>query len=358
MAKDFFKQFVADIDDPDTSLASDGTSSSEFTSYMDTGSYSFNAALSADLYGGFPDNKVLLLAGDPSTGKTFFALSLIKNFLDQKKDGKVFYFDTESAITNKMLEDRGIDTNRVVKSEPDTIEKFRMVAVKILDKYADIPKEERFPLLMVLDSLSALPSNKEVADTVAGNDTRDMTKPGVIKGTFRVLRLKMAKVGVPFIVTNHVYTSVGQYIPMKVIGGGMGGKYAADTIAMLSKKSEKDDDKNVTGSLVRVKMEKSRMTREGITVDVRIQYSGGLDPYYGLLDMAEAAGVVKKNGNKIEFPNGTKAFEKAILKNPSTYFTDDVLEQINAYVKEAFAYSGGIEHGNDSIEDGEESQEQ
>ena len=122
MSKSFFKTFIHDLGDPDTTVASDGLSSSEFTGYIDTGSYILNAAVSGSLYGGIPNNKAVVFAGDPATGKTFFALGIIKSFLTDNKDGHVFYIDTESAVTNEMLVTRGIDITRIAKSEPDSIE--------------------------------------------------------------------------------------------------------------------------------------------------------------------------------------------------------------------------------------------
>lgn len=341
MAKDFFKTFVDDLGDPDTSIASEGLASSEFSGYIDTGSYVLNAALSGSIFGGFPNNKAVVFAGDPATGKTFFALGLVKQWLVQNKKGRVFYFDTESAVTNQMMEARGIDPTRVAKSEPDSIEGFRNTAVKLLDKYAEIPKDERFPLLLVLDSLSALPSRKEVADVTEEKDTKDMTKPGVIKGTFRIIRLKLAKVQVPFIVTNHVYASIGAYIPSKTIAGGSGAQYASDTIVMLSKKQEKVGD-DVVGILVHVHVKKSRLSRENTKVDVRILFDGGLDRYYGLLDFAVEAGLIKKVSTRYELPDGTKVFEKAILAKPETVFTQELLEKLDEYMKPKFTYTSTV----------------
>ena len=340
MSQSFFKKFITDLGDADTALAADGTSSAEFGKFIDTGSYVLNAALCGDMFGGFPDNKALVLAGESTTGKTFFALSLVRNFLEQYKDGQVFYFDTESAITNDMLTGRGIDPERIAKSEPDSIEKFRTVAVRALDKYLEIPEEKRFPMLMVLDSLSALPSKKETEDIANEKDARDMTKSQLIKGAFRVLRLKLAKAKVPLIVTNHVYAVIGAYVPTKEMSGGSGAKYAADTIAFLSKSKEKDSDKKVIGNIVKVRMVKSRMTKEEKVIHTRILFDGGLDRYYGLLDYGQEAGLIKRVGNKYEFPNGTKAFEAAVIANPEKYFTQDILEQVNAHMKEQFLYTG------------------
>jgi RecA/RadA recombinase len=341
MSKSFFKTFITDLGDVDTVVASEGASSAEFTGFIDTGSYTMNAALSGSIFGGMPNNKALILAGESTTGKTFYALALVKNYQQQYPDGQVVYFDTESAVTNEMLTERGIDLNRIAKSEPDSIEKFRSMATKMLDKYLEIPVDKRFPLLMVLDSLSALPSKKETEDIANEKDVRDMTKAGLIKGAFRVLRLKMAKAKVPLIITNHVYIVIGAYVPTKEMSGGSGAKYAADTIVFLSKKKERDSDKDVIGNIVTATMVKSRMTKENAKVETRILYDGGLDRYYGLLDYGQEAGIIKRIGNKYEFPNGEKAFEKAVLNQPDKFFTDDVLKQIDAYIQTQFKYSNG-----------------
>jgi RecA/RadA recombinase len=343
MAVDFFRKFINDLDESDTSVAADGKSAAEFHGYIDTGSYILNAALSGTIFGGIPNNKAVVFAGDPATGKTFFTLGVVKRFLEENKDARVFYFDTESAVTNQMLTERDIDITRVAKSEPDSIERFRTVALKVLDNYAQIPEEKRFPLLIVLDSISMLPSKKEVADITDGKDTKDMTKTQLLKGAFRVLRLKMAKVGVPMIITNHIYQVIGSYVPTKEMAGGSGAKYAADSIIFLSKKAERDGDNQVVGNVIHIKMVKSRLSKEGTKVDTRILYSGGLDRYYGLLPLAEAAGIVKKVSTRFEFPDGTKAFEKAINREPEKFWTQDILNKLDAYVQTQFKYTAGTE---------------
>ena len=205
----FFRTLIKDLPAM-TTVASDGLSSSEFDGYVNTGSYTLNAALSGSLFGGMPNNKITVFAGDPATGKTFFVLGVIKQWMEDNPEGGVIYFDTESAVTNQMLSERGIDLTRVVKSEPETIEQFRQTALQILDRYEESSqKKGRQPMLMVLDSLGNLSSAKEVEDIRAEKDTRDMTKAGLIRGTFRVLRLRLAKLNVPMIATNHVYNVIG-----------------------------------------------------------------------------------------------------------------------------------------------------
>ena len=201
-------------------MADDGSGSAEFGGFIDTGSFALNAVLSGSLYGGVPDNKISAFAGESATGKTFFVLGIVKSFLEKNPTGGVVYYDTEAAITKQMMQDRGIDTSRVIIAEPDTIQKFKTHALKLIDSYDRQDEKTRPPMMFVLDSLGMLSTSKEMDDSLEGKDTRDMTKSQIIKAAFRVLTLKLARVKIPLLVTNHVYELVGSYVPTKEISGG------------------------------------------------------------------------------------------------------------------------------------------
>ena len=339
---DFLRELIKELKDEDTSLASDGTGSAEFGGFIDTGSFALNAVLSGSLFGGVPDNKVTAFAGESATGKTYFVLGVVKSFLEKNPTGAVVYYDTEAAVTKLMMEERGIDTKRVIIAEPDTIQKFKTHALKLLDAYDQKPEKERPPMMFVLDSLGMLSTSKEMEDSLEGKDTRDMTKAQIIKAAFRVLTLKLAKVKIPLLVTNHVYELVGSYVPTKELGGGTGLKYAASTIAMLSKRKEKDGT-DVIGNIVKIKMYKSRLSKENSQIEVLLTYAEGLDRYYGLLDLAEKHGIFKKVSTRYQLPDGTSVFGKNINENPEKYFTDEVLLQLEAAVQKEFKYGAGDE---------------
>ena len=332
----FLKNLIKEINDEDTYLASDGGGSAEFTGCIDTGSYVLNALLSGSLYGGVPDNKITAFAGESATGKTFFVLGIVRAFLDKDPTGAVVYYDTEAAVTKAMMESRGIDTSRVIIAEPDTIQKFKTHALKMLDAYEK--QQDRPPMMFVLDSLGLLSTNKEMEDSLDGKDVRDMTKAQVIKAAFRVLTLKLAKVKVPMLVTNHVYEVVGSYVPTKELGGGTGLKYAASTIAMLSKKKEKDADGDVIGSQIKIKTYKSRLSKENQDATVLLTFDKGLDRYFGLLDLAEEAELFKKVGNRYELPDGRKVYGKEIINNPEKFFDDTYMQQLEEFAKRKFSY--------------------
>jgi len=337
----FLKTLIKEVGDEDTYLASDGTGSAEFTGCIDTGSYILNALLSGSFYGGVPDNKITAFAGESATGKTFFVLGIVRAFLDKNPDAAVVYYDTEAAVTKAMMESRGIDTNRVIIAEPDTIQKFKTHALKMLDAYEK--QADRPPMMFVLDSLGLLSTSKEMEDSHDGKDVRDMTKSQVIKAAFRVLTLKLAKVKVPMLVTNHVYEVIGSYVPTKELGGGTGLKYAASTIAMLSKKKEKDSDGDIIGSQIKIKTYKSRLSKENQEATVLLTYDKGLDRYFGLLDFAEQHKIFNKSGNRYELPDGRKVFGKEINSNPSAYFTEEIMQRLEECAKREFSYGSAVE---------------
>jgi RecA/RadA recombinase len=334
----FLKSLLKELNDEDTYLADDGNASSEYGGYIDTGSYILNALLSGSIYGGVPDNKVTAFAGESATGKTFFVLGIVRAFLDKNPDGAVVYYDTEAAVTKSMMSSRGIDTTRVIIAEPDTIQKFKTHALKLLEAYEKQPADKRPPMMFVLDSLGLLSTSKEMEDSLEGKDVRDMTKSQVIKAAFRVLTLKLAKVKIPMLVTNHVYEVVGSYVPTKEISGGSGLKYAASTIAMLSKKKEKDGDGEIIGNQIKIKTFKSRLSKENQDATVLLTYNKGLDRYYGLLELAEKYEVIKKVSTRYELPDGRKVFGKEINTNPELYFTEEILSRLEECAKKEFSY--------------------
>ena len=333
----FLKDLLKASGNEYASLVSDGVTAGDVDSFIDTGSYIFNALLSGSLYGGLAKNKITALAGETATGKTFFALGVVKQFLDDHPEAAVIYFESESALTQDLIEDRGIDSNRVIIVPVITVQEFRNQSLNIIDKYMETPEKERPPLLIVLDSLGMLSTTKEIEDTAAGKETRDMTRAQIVKGTFRVLTLKLGRAQIPMIVTNHTYDVIGSMFPQKEMGGGSGLKYAASSIIFLSRRKEKDGTE-VIGQIIHCKNAKSRLTVENRVVDVRLTYDTGLDRYYGLLDLALASGIFKKSSTRVELPNGKTVFGKTINNNPEEYFTEDVMEKLEEVVKEYFKY--------------------
>ena len=332
---DFLKDIIKETGNEYASLVSDGVEAGDVDTFIDTGSYVFNALLSGSIYGGLPANKITALAGESATGKTFFLMGIVKNFLDSDPSAGVIYFESESAITKQMVIDRGIDPERMVILPVTTVQEFRTQSLKVLDSY--LMKADKRPMLMCLDSLGMLSTTKEVEDTSSGKETRDMTRAQVLKAAFRVLTLKLGKAKIPMVITNHTYDVVGSMFPTKEMGGGSGLKYAASSIVYLSKKKEKDGSE-VIGNIIHCKNHKSRLTQENKMVDVRLTYNKGLDKYYGLLDLALKYNMFKQVSTRIELPDGTKQYAKTINNDPEKYFTKDVMDLLEEAAGKEFKY--------------------
>ena len=337
---DFFKQIIKETGNEYASIVSEGVEAGDVSNFIDTGSYIFNGLLSGTIHGGLPANKITALAGESATGKTFFVLGVVDNFLKQNPGAGVIYFESESALTKDMIEDRGIDSSRMIIMPVTTVQEFRHQAIRVLDKYIEQDVSDRKPMLLVLDSLGMLSTTKEMEDTEAGKETRDMTRSQIVKAAFRVLTLKLGKAQVPLIITNHTYDVIGSMFPTKEMGGGSGLKYAASSIVYLSKRKEKDGTE-IIGNIIHCKNHKSRLTKENKMVDVRLTYDKGLDKHYGLLELALKYGIFKQVSTRIELPDGSKTFGKTINNDPEKYYTPEILKQLDEASAKEFKY--GIE---------------
>ena len=331
----FLKNVIKETGNEYGTIVSDGLATADVSGYVDTGSFIFNALVSGSLYGGIPQNKITAIAGESATGKTFFVLGVCKAFLESDPEAQVVFFESESAITKEMIESRDIDSTRMVILPVTTVQEFRYQSLAVLEAYEN--DDDQKPLLICLDSLGMLSTTKEIEDTEAGKETRDMTRAQIVKATFRVLTLKLGKLGVPLVLTNHTYAVVGSMFPTKEMGGGSGLKYAASQIIYLSKKKEKDGTE-VIGNIIHCKTYKSRLTKENQMVDVRLSYTKGLDRYYGLLDLAEKHDIIKKVSTRYELPDGSKIFGKQINQDPEKYFTEEIMSKLELAAYKEFSY--------------------
>jgi len=322
---------------------------SNFT-YIDTGSFSLNALISAKTGGGIPTDTIVGIAGEHATGKTYICLSIVKEFLDKHADGLVFYWDTEHAVRPEVLIEKGIPEDRFFLKEVNTIEQFRYEAIKVVNDYAEYAVEDRPPILFVLDSLGNISTLKEIAEAEKelDNQAKDMTRAQGIRSVFRVLAIKLGQANVPLLVTNHVGVKIGGFTrpgapPAKEMSGGEGLKYAASTVIFLSKtKIYNDKTKEYTGNILTAKLYKSRHTLENLTIQTKLDYKTGMDRYYGLFDVCKDLNIVEKSGNGFKFPGGKQFFTKDIEENPEEFFTDDVMVLLNAAIDKGFRYGQGI----------------
>lgn len=295
------------------SILSDNTFS-QVDEWIPTGNYLLNAQLSGTLFGGIPNTRSLGLMGDPGTGKSFLCLNVAREA--QKKGYDVIYCDTEGAIDKTTADKFGIDSKRVRYQPIKTVTEFQTFVSNLLDLVKKARAGGASPkILLVLDSLGMLSTDKELRDAIEGKNAADMgAKAKELRKLFRVITLDLTQAKIPLVCTNHVYAG-GGYIPTKESSGGDGPIFAMSVISFLSKAQLKEGNSTTkTGIIVTSNLRKSRFTIPE-PVKFHISFLNGMNPYVGLQDFVswEACGIGK---GKLEEVKNAKG-EKEMVYTPS-----------------------------------------
>ena len=331
--------------------------------FITTGVYLLDAALSGRLLGGgVATNRITAFAGESGAGKSFIAYSVSKHA--QKAGYSVIYIDTEQAIDLEDLPKFGIDPSlekfRLIRS--NKVEDVNMVLSQLVDELKtqkldgyEIPK-----LMIVLDSLGQMASNKEKADLLKGDIKQDMTKAKALGSMFRSINTDLGYLEIPMIVCNHTYLTLDLY-PAEKLKGGNGLLYSASVIGFMSKsklKTGEEDDMDLgqSGISVLFKTSKNRMAKpKKIRFD--ISFAHGMNPYTGLdafcrpeyfNEIGIACGkmdVDKKTGEMTFVPGGNRWYVNHLNKSVPTkqlfsaeIFTPAVLERMAPIVNDYFRF--------------------
>ncbi len=324
---------------------------SEVDEWISTGNYLLNAQISGSLFGGIPNTRSLGVMGDPGTGKSFFCLNIAREA--QKQGYDVVYCDTEGAIDKSSAANFGIDLNRVRYQPIQTVSQFQTFVSNLLDLVKKAKASGENPkILLILDSLGMLSTDKELNDAMKGHNAADMgAKAKELRKLFRVITLDLTAAKIPLICTNHVYAG-GGYIPTKESSGGDGPIFAMSAVSFLSKAQLKDGAGTKTGIVVTSNLKKSRFTVPEV-IKFHISFANGMNPYVGLQDYVtwDACGIERGKFEEIKNAEGKK--EMVFKPNASStrwgvkhlgktvastelftpeVFTEDVLRQLDVNV--------------------------
>jgi RecA/RadA recombinase len=244
--------------------------------------------------------------GDPGTGKSFLCLNIVREA--QKKGYNVLYCDTEGAIDKTSALKFGIDANKIRYQPIQTVSQFQTFVANVVDMVKKAKSAGEDPkLLLVVDSLGMLSTDKELADAVKGHNAADMgSKAKELRKLFRVITLDLTAAKIPMVVTNHVYTG-GGYMPTKESSGGDGPIFAMSVVSFLSKAQLKDGAGTKTGIVVTSNLKKSRFTIPE-PVKFHISFANGMNPYVGLQDFVswEACGIERGKFEEVKNKDGVK----------------------------------------------------
>jgi RecA/RadA recombinase len=344
------KKLIKKIDNPYATIAIDGIIGGDIKNYVNSGSYILNAILSGDIYKGFAAGKVTALAGRKGSGKSFILFKTVQQFLDENPDNLFILFESEGAVTQNMLRERGIDMERVLCAPIMTVEELRNQSITILDQFKEM--EDRPNILIGLDSLGMLSTEFEIKTASENTNKADMGKRAqLIKSVFRTITLRLGIMNIPMIITNHTYSTMDMYSP-DVMGGGSGLEFAASTIIFLGKFADKETIKGkkvLVGNIVRCTVHKGRLTVEGSFGDILINFKTGINKYFGLLELAIEYKLIHRSGSnyylgkKVDDEKLLAKSKKELYNNADSIFDEDLLNLLNDAAGEKYKYGSALE---------------
>jgi len=278
------------------------------TDWISTGNYALNYLLSGDFRKGIPLGKVSVFAGESGAGKSYIVSgNMVKHA--QEQGIFVVLIDSENALDESWLQALNVDTSedKLLKLNMAMIDDVAKTISTFMDDYKAMDEKDRPKVLFVVDSLGMLMSPTEVSQFEAGDMKGDFgRKAKALKALVTNCVNMFGSYNVGMVVTNHTYASQDMFDPDDKISGGSGFVYASSMVVAMKKlKLKEDEDGNKTSSVNGIraacKVMKTRYAKPFESVQVKIPYTTGMDPYSGLFDMFEAKGLLEKVGNRYKY---------------------------------------------------------
>jgi len=317
------------------------------TDWISTGNYALNYLISGSFGKGVPLGKVTVFAGESGSGKSYICAG---NLIRQAQQQGIYpiLIDTENALDEEWLKALGVDTSegQLLKLNMAMIDDVAKMISEFVKEYKTIPEESRPKVLFVLDSLGMLLTPTDVNQFDAGDLKGDLgRKPKALTALVRNCVNMFGSLNIGLVATNHTYASQDMFDPDDKISGGQGFIYASSiVVAMRKLKLKEDEDGNkiseVKGIRSACKIMKTRYAKPFESVQVKIPYETGMNPYSGLVDLFEGKGLLQKDGNSLKYTgaDGTviKQFRKAWERNEDSSL-DRVMADVEANPRQVTA---------------------
>ena len=306
-----------------------------------------NVALSGDLDGGLVSG-MTVLAGPSKHFKTSFALKIASSYLNHDPEAVMIFYDSEFGSPQSYFESFGIDVDRVLHTPIENIEDLKFDLTRQL---AELDKNDK--VIIVIDSIGNLASKKELEDALNEKSVADMSRAKALKGLFRMVTPSLTIKDVPLLGICHTYKEIGLF-PKDVVGGGTGLYYSADNIWIIGRRQNKVGTE-IEGYDFIIKSEKSRMLREATKVPITVSWTGGIEKYSGLLDIALAGGfVVKPSNGWYQKANEEKKYRMKDTHNSEFWSSILEDEEFKSYVKRNYSVGQNHDKGFDNQIDEDE----
>ena len=328
---------------------------SDPNTWVSTGNYTLNYLISGDFQRGIPLGRVTMLAGESGSGKSLIASgNLIKNAQEQG----IFCvaLDSENALHEDWLQALGVDTDpdkllRINVAMVDDVAKIISDFITNYSKEYDSKDEsERPKILFIIDSLGMLLTPTDRDQFEKGDMKGDLGRKA--KSLTALIRNTVNLIGnynIGLVATNHTYASQDMFDPDDKISGGQGFVYASSVVVAMKKlKLKEDEDGNkisdVTGIRSAIKVMKTRFNKPFESVQVKIPYESGMDPYSGLVELFEKKGLLVKEGNRLKYVDLEGNEHKYYRKQWTGENLDLIMSEFNQKVELNNTEGATVEH--------------
>lgn len=309
--------------------------------YVSTNCIPVNLLLSGKIKGGIKKGKISQICADSGWGKSMIGLNVLKAAQQQGFDCVVI--DTEKAFNRVLAASLGINVDDIAIFESSLVPELKQIVANINN---DLSRAEQRNVFILLDSWGPIVEQQVLDKAAVASTAVNMSGARFKNELAAVLSCYSNTV----LVLNHVYATLQQYGDAFAIPGGKKLYFLSDAIMMASSAAKaKDKNGAIYGKIITASVKKGRAAKEFAKTKFLIEHSGGINPYYGLLDDAIAAGVVFKpkagrysrtdydvDQTTGEVTRQWKEDELYCAKFWIPLYTD---EKFNKYVEQKFAFA-------------------
>lgn len=292
--------------------------------FINTGSYALNKVVSGKYSGGWPIGRVVEVMGNPSTGKTLF---ISHAFAEAQKLGYyTIMLDNEFAYDSAFARKLGVDPEKLIYEAPETVPGCFEKAEELMEKIREHDKDT--PIVIAIDSLAGQSAKENEKDVKEFDNMDGANRAKEIGQCLRHINPLLRKNKALLLTINQVRSKPGVMYgnPDTRSGGGRALEfYCGVCLTLTSNKTSdvlRDKNEQPIGIKGRIKNTKNKVTVPFQECDFELFYEKGLNPYYGLEQVAIDAGLLEKKGgwyttNTGEKFQGETELQKYITSNPA-----------------------------------------
>jgi recombination protein RecA len=287
-----------------------GEGATERIAVIPTGSLALDEALGA---GGYPRGRIVEIFGPESSGKTTLTLHAIAEV--QKAGGVAAFIDAEHAFDLRYARAVGIDTSKLLVSQPDCGEQGLEIA-EMLTRSGAVD-------LVVIDSVAALVPKAEIEGDMG--DAHMGLQARLMSQALRKLTAVAHRENTTMIFINQLRQKIGVVFGNpETTPGGQALKFYSSVRLDVRRIGKVTLGETVVGNRTRVKVVKNKIAPPFTEAEFDIRWGVGIDHGADLVETALTAGVLDKSGSHFTFAGksigqGRDKTRDALLTEPKLF---------------------------------------